>query len=203
MEEKFVGLIVPPQSAELKEMGKMIKHVLSYKKIIAVNAINKSGQSPLAIHLQFRSENQSDSEIKDILLDAGAKKMKRRKQDFVGDDHLDPSWQSKRRNTFMIVSSLMATMAYQVGVNPPGGVWLDDAAAHNVGKAILAYNYPDLYPIFMCINTAGFLLSLTTILLLIIAFADQEWRSWWAQAFISRCTILTTAISYTFSVIAI
>ncbi|XP_058180398.1 ankyrin repeat-containing protein At5g02620-like [Rhododendron vialii] len=182
----------------------MIKHVLSYEKIVAVNAINKSGRTALDIHLQFPAGNQSDSEnITDILLDAGAKRFKRGKQGTVGDDRLEPSWQTKRRNTFMIVSSLIATMAYQVGVNPPGGVWLDDAEEHKVGKAILAYNYPDFYPIFMCLNTAGFLVSLTTILLLIISLPERGWGLRWAQAFISWCTILTTAFSYTFSVIAI
>ncbi|XP_058215635.1 ankyrin repeat-containing protein At2g01680-like [Rhododendron vialii] len=189
--------------AVFKKRPEMIKLVLSCKNIVAVNAINKSGRSPLDIHLQFRSENQSDSEIEDILLDAGAKRFKRGKQGTVGDDRLEPSWQTKRRNTFMIVSSLIATMAYQVGVNPPGGVWLDDAEGHKVGKAILAYNYPDFYPIFMCLNTAGFLVSLTTILLLIISLPERGWGLRWAQAFISWCTILTTAFSYTFSVIAI
>ncbi|KAI8570475.1 hypothetical protein RHMOL_Rhmol01G0036800 [Rhododendron molle] len=181
----------------------MIKHVLSYKNIVAVNSINKSGRTALDIHLQFPAGNQSDSEITDILLDAGTKRFKTGKQDTVGDDRLEPSWQTKRRNTFMIVSSLIATMAYQVGVNPPGGLWLDDAEQDKVGKAILAYNYPDFYPSFMCLNTAGFLVSLTTILLLIISLPERGWGLRWAQAFISWCTILTTAFSYTFFVIAI
>lgn len=33
----------------------------------------------------------------------------------------DSVHKEKRRNTFMIVASLMATIAFQAGVNPPGG----------------------------------------------------------------------------------
>ncbi|KAA8535185.1 hypothetical protein F0562_030188 [Nyssa sinensis] len=39
------------------------------------------------------------------------------------------NWLEKTRNTLMVVASLIATMAFQVGVNPPGGVWQDDPQA--------------------------------------------------------------------------
>ncbi|KAI8570469.1 hypothetical protein RHMOL_Rhmol01G0036100 [Rhododendron molle] len=72
----------------------------------------------------------------------------------------------------MIVSSLIATMAFQVGLNPPGSVWQDNSV-HEAGKSILAYRYPNWYPILMYVNTAGFLLSLSTILLLIMALPAE------------------------------
>ncbi|KAI7988411.1 Ankyrin repeat-containing protein BDA1 [Camellia lanceoleosa] len=35
-------------------------------------------------------------------------------------------WLAKKRDALMVVASLLATMAFQAVVNPPGGVWQDD-----------------------------------------------------------------------------
>lgn len=35
-------------------------------------------------------------------------------------------WIERKRNTLMIVASLIATMAFQAGLNPPSGVWQED-----------------------------------------------------------------------------
>ncbi|GJS75864.1 ribonuclease H-like domain-containing protein [Tanacetum coccineum] len=34
-------------------------------------------------------------------------------------------WLDRKRNSLMVAASLIATMAFQAGVNPPSGVWLD------------------------------------------------------------------------------
>ncbi|KAI9192115.1 hypothetical protein LWI28_018496 [Acer negundo] len=58
-------------------------------------------------------------------------------------------------------------MAFQVAVNPPGGVWQDDTPSHMAGKSIFFHNYSDTYTYFMICDTTGFLASLSIILLLI------------------------------------
>ncbi|KMT18065.1 hypothetical protein BVRB_2g032570 [Beta vulgaris subsp. vulgaris] len=42
-------------------------------------------------------------------------------------------WVEKQRTALMVVSSLIATMAFQAGINPPGGVWQDNNNGHKAG----------------------------------------------------------------------
>ncbi|KAI3814808.1 hypothetical protein L1987_14453 [Smallanthus sonchifolius] len=49
-------------------------------------------------------------------------------------------WLDKKRNALMVVASLIATMAFQAGTNPPSGVWQDDSTAdppHKAGYAVM------------------------------------------------------------------
>lgn len=164
-----------------------------------VNAINDGGRTALDIHYKVGDETTEHKQIRSLLLRAGAKK----RRDFVEPSQLEPSWQTKRRNTLMIVCSLIAAMAFQAGVNPPGGVWLENSAGHKVGQAVIAYTYPDSYPFFVYFNTMGFLLSLSTISLLIMSLPELRAGQMLARALISWCTIMTTGFSYTYSIIAI
>ncbi|KAH7861759.1 hypothetical protein Vadar_030435 [Vaccinium darrowii] len=132
--------------------------------------------------------------IEDVLRNKNAK---RRKELFFP---FEASWQKKKKETLMIVSSLIATIAFQVGVYPPGGVWVDNAPDHVAGKAITAYNYPNAYRYFMYFNTIGFLLSLTTILELIVALPEKHKFMKFIRSMISWMTIMATAFAYTFSV---
>ncbi|KAF8401048.1 hypothetical protein HHK36_014351 [Tetracentron sinense] len=62
------------------------------------------------------------------------------------------AWLKKKRNSLMVVASLIVTMAFQAGVNPRGGVWQDDApsdeykrnSGHIAGFSVMARNYPDV-----------------------------------------------------------
>ncbi|KAG5564192.1 hypothetical protein RHGRI_000402 [Rhododendron griersonianum] len=118
-------------------------------------------------------------------------------------------YEKQKKSTLMIVSSLMATMTFQVGVNPPGGVWSDSSKDHIAGKAIIASTLVlDSYPILMCFNTVAFLLCLTTIYDLIVVLPADKQDSGFAQSgflrfWFSWLTIMTVVFVYTFSVVVI
>lgn len=130
-----------------------------------------------------------------------AAKAKRRRQMVVVSP---PPERQKLQQTLMVVSSLFATMAFQVGVNPPGGVWQEDTKEHQAGKAILAYNFRKSYSCFIYFNTVGFLLSLFIILmLLVIGLSTPKSRLGWILPVTSLLTIMTTAFAYTYSIIVV
>ncbi|KAI8570473.1 hypothetical protein RHMOL_Rhmol01G0036600 [Rhododendron molle] len=163
-----------------------------------VNARNGSGWTALDIHFRVsKSEASEYHGIGGLLHESGVKRSDELFFPF------DPSWQKKKKDTLMIVSSLMATMSFQVGINPPGGVWQDTSAGHEAGKAVIAYTNPKAYPYLMCFNTVGFLLSLTTILELIVVLPTQKRAFGFIRAGISWLTIMIMAFAYTFSVIVV
>ncbi|CAI9784923.1 unnamed protein product [Fraxinus pennsylvanica] len=53
-------------------------------------------------------------------------------------------WLTKKRDAIMVVAILIATMAFQAGVTPPGGVWQDNATddSHKAGEAVMASIHP-------------------------------------------------------------
>ncbi|XP_058180530.1 protein ACCELERATED CELL DEATH 6-like [Rhododendron vialii] len=168
-------------------------------QLIDVNARNGSGWTALDIHSQVaESEDKSSDEyIKNVLREYGVKRSDKLFFPF------DPYWQKKKKDTLMIVSSLMATMSFQVGINPPGGVWVDSSPEHKAGKAIVAYTIPKAYPYLMYFNTLGFLLSLTTILELIVVLPTRKRAFGFIRAGISWLTIMIMAFAYAFSVIVV
>lgn len=78
----------------------------------------------------------------------------------------------KRRDSLTITATVIAAMAFQAGLSPPGGVW-DDDQKHNstilylAGTSRLAANNPDAYLRFWLYNTVSFIASLSTIFFLI------------------------------------
>ncbi|GJU38816.1 ankyrin repeat-containing domain, PGG domain protein [Tanacetum coccineum] len=101
-------------------------------------------------------------------------------------------WLEKKKNSLMVVAVLIATMAFQAGVNPPSGVWQENYPQpnndtllanppsgiwqenstnidppHKAGYSIMASNKESLYHIFLICNTVGFVSTFSIILLLI------------------------------------
>ncbi|KAI8570496.1 hypothetical protein RHMOL_Rhmol01G0038700 [Rhododendron molle] len=183
-----------------------------YNTKIDVNARNKKGWTALDIHyivtnredvepVYLESNDLKDTEtaetIEDLLRIDGAKRL--RELFLPYQPEWQNKWQKNQNETLMIVSSLIGAMAFQVGLSPPGSVWQDNSG-HEAGKSILAYRYPNWYPFLMYVNTAGFLLSLSTILLLIMALPAEGKVFGVIRSCASWLTIMATAFVYTYCI---
>ncbi|KAK9029674.1 hypothetical protein V6N11_026781 [Hibiscus sabdariffa] len=95
-------------------------------------------------------------------------------------------WLERKRNILMLVTSLLATMAFQAGVNPPSGVWQDNGPTgfsstesngenHTAGFFVLADNHLRVFIMFLVCITTGFLAFLGIILLLINGLPFRHW----------------------------
>ncbi|XP_047946823.1 uncharacterized protein LOC125193121 [Salvia hispanica] len=68
-------------------------------------------------------------------------------------------------SNIMVVAVLIATMAFQAMISPPGGVWAEDDAnsSRKAGEAVMAFYHPKLYRSIVRTNLMAFLCSLLTI----------------------------------------
>ncbi|KAK2662072.1 hypothetical protein Ddye_000646 [Dipteronia dyeriana] len=87
------------------------------------------------------------------------------------------------RNALLVIAVLVSTATFQVGVNPPGGVWQDNyipersnsssSKGHNAGISIWGSMDAIAFGLFMFFNSVGFTLSLHMINMLTIKFPLQ------------------------------
>ncbi|XP_028064500.1 ankyrin repeat-containing protein ITN1-like isoform X3 [Camellia sinensis] len=174
-------------------LKKIEKAEKTENRIKAVNAINNCGYTAYDIVMDSKNEQ----EFKDIKVSFRKVKAMQAKDLSQGD------WLSKKRDILMVVASLIATMAFQAGINPPGGFWPDNAALHRAGEAIMAYNYPNTYPYFIRANTTGFVASVSTILLLVTGWPFKKKFFMWLLVVIMWVTITSIAFTYAFSIVVV
>lgn len=191
-----------------------VKYLLRNNKI-EVNLKDDNGNTALDILAKSRRD-LNDVQIGDSLLEAGGLRAKDmisssntqnvakfsksqvQKHDMSGD------WLSRKRDAIMVVASLIATMAFQAGMNPPGGVWQDDnnslQMGHKAGEAVMAYSHPKSYRFFIRVNTTAFVASLSTILLLISGLPFRRKLFMWALMVIMWLTVTSVALTYGISI---
>ncbi|CAL5355445.1 unnamed protein product [Camellia sinensis] len=115
----------------------------------------------------------------------------------------DSEWLAKKKETIMLVATLIATIVFQAGMSPPGGVWQDNLDGHRAGEAVMAYNYPDSYPYFICASTIGFVASLSTILLLISGLPFKRKIFMWILVAVMWLTVTSMAVTYAISIVVV
>lgn len=188
---------------------KQIKAIkfLTTSTAIKVNVVNANGFTPLDILAQSKRDIK-DWEIGELLRRAGAISAKdmylpanelavtqtnsltshENNQKHKGQKGLkktlrnEDDWLEKKRNTIMVVASLIATMGFQAGVNPPDGIQQDPFSP------------------FAFYNTTGFLASLSIILLLISGLPINSRLFMWILMVIMWVAITAMAMTYAVSI---
>ncbi|CAN6373190.1 unnamed protein product [Urochloa humidicola] len=72
----------------------------------------------------------------------------------------------KTRECIQLLATLAVTIAYQAGLDPPGGVWASNGEGHNVGDPILLTTHPGRFKVFFYFNSAAFVASLVIMVML-------------------------------------
>ncbi|KAA8534802.1 hypothetical protein F0562_029756 [Nyssa sinensis] len=214
--------------AVAKKQIETVKFLLSTNGV-EVNTLN--GNSSTALDILIHSPRDlRDMEIEDSLQAAGALSVKDlhlitndrvpskvsritrrltsqqsslKKPPVVKHKHTD--WLGRKRSALMVVASLIATVAFQAGLTPPGGIWQDTYArdpnipkdkSHTVGTSVMATTEPIEYGQFMIFNTIAFLSSLSIILLLVSGLPIKRRRWMWIQMVIMWIAITAQVVTY-------
>ncbi|GJM87573.1 hypothetical protein PR202_ga03540 [Eleusine coracana subsp. coracana] len=80
-----------------------------------------------------------------------------------------------KRKYVMLLGILAASVTYQAGLKPPGGMWQSDGVGHAAGNPIMYYNRRLRYQAFFYINSISFVASIVVIILLLLPSLQKQW----------------------------
>lgn len=115
------------------------------------------------------------------------------------------NWIEETRGTLMVMATVIATMTFQAGITPPGGVWQENTTtggfncSHPVceaGTAILSYAWPSDYINFVSFNTTSFFAALCVLLLLISGFSMKNKFVIWFLTIAMITAVTFMALTY-------
>lgn len=172
---------------------------------VDVNIKNANGKT--ALDLLFGRGVTKSSEISSSLQEAGALKAKDIPSTIDDRKLKQLEWFERSRDAIMVVAILIATMAFQAGISPPGGVWQDDLLGgpnpHAIGEAVMAQKHPKYYWLLIRANTIAFVSSLSTIILLIRGSSIPSKYLMPLLAFVMWLAIATIAITYAIALVTV
>lgn len=103
----------------------------------------------------------------------------------------------KRHKYLMLLAILAASIAYQAGLNPPGGFWSDDSSdGHKAGNPVLKDIHSRRYMVFFVFNSISFMASISVILLLLSKSVRKEKVPLQALHFIMILDLLALMTAY-------
>uniref|UniRef100_A0ACD5Y307 Uncharacterized protein n=1 Tax=Avena sativa TaxID=4498 RepID=A0ACD5Y307_AVESA len=73
----------------------------------------------------------------------------------------------KWRKYLLLLTTLVVSATYVAGLNPPGGMYIEDFEGHRVGDPVLSSTHHDRYAVFFYCNAAAFLSSLVVVMILL------------------------------------
>lgn len=82
-------------------------------------------------------------------------------------------WIDQMHGNLLVTATLIATVSFQAGINPPGGVWQDSSNGHITGTSIIATTFI-FYFSFVLNNTVALISSSSIILLMISGFPHNS-----------------------------
>ncbi|KAH6782945.1 hypothetical protein C2S52_007904, partial [Perilla frutescens var. hirtella] len=190
---------------------------------VEVNAVNNEGMTSMDVLMRSKRDVR-DSEIEESLKQArgfgsnmetnnntpliNRKNQNNNSWGALMKQHSE--WLEHTKSTLMIVAILIATIAFQIGANPPGGLWEEDQILdpqgklvpdpHHAGESIMARNYPEVYGRFYVSNTIALVASLSIILLLISGFPLRRNVFMWILMVITWIAITAIALCYALAV---
>ncbi|KAI3969147.1 hypothetical protein MKW92_029446 [Papaver armeniacum] len=224
--------------AVARRQMKMIEYLVNNSLGIEINALNKNGFTAVDILANHIIKEAKDTDIEELLRCAGGLSAREQtatsgnsqtivittpQPSYYGmnaassndntksDEERYNDWLTDKQNILMVVAVLLATMAFQAGTNPPGGVWQDESKLEfhilipvcffpyllrYAGTSIMAYRAPKYYWVFTACNSMGFYASLSIILLLVSGLPFKRKVFVWILTVIMWIAISSMALSY-------